>query len=471
MRRLTPRDRSRARRCACTSSTQSHISFGVAVITQLRWLFVLAGATPATWGDPVLCDETLEPFDFSRRVARRRRRHRHPHGQCPPRLRGGTGRTRARRTRRLRRHPRDAVPRRGARARRRPRRRQGRRRYHLGQGRPGLRRRHATARLRGGTHRRRLQFKPARWDLLPEERYMWAIGADRARLPEALLVLLGLAHRRPAAAAARRSTPSSGEIVELRRRGFRFIALADDNFYPVPLADLAHGRGGGQNPDAPARVTGGPPRRAVRADGSRSPQLPGDMVFFTQITMEAAEDPEFLDAMRKRAHQGRAGRRRVGDARGPQGRLQGLQSLRRGSGRAAARVLGSTASTCSARSSSACRATGASTFDATAALAAARRRHLRAVRDADAVPGHASISRSGNGPSRRTGTRSPASADPSLADPAGEPPEGLLAASDDDAGRDSQVHPGRVGSASTRFLDLGALARRQVLAGGVSLSC
>ena len=30
-------------------------------------------------------------------------------------------------------------------------------------------------------------------------------------------------------------------------------------------------------------------------------QLPGDTVFFTQITMEAAEDPEFLDAMR-RAH-------------------------------------------------------------------------------------------------------------------------------------------------------------------------
>ena len=25
------------------------------------------------------------------------------------------------------------------------------------------------------------------------------------------------------------------EIVELRRRGFRFIALADDNFYPVTL--------------------------------------------------------------------------------------------------------------------------------------------------------------------------------------------------------------------------------------------
>jgi hypothetical protein len=28
-------------------------------------------------------------------------------------------------------------------------------------------------------------------------------------------------------------------------------------------------------------------------------QLPADMIFFTQITMEAAEDPEFLDAMRR----------------------------------------------------------------------------------------------------------------------------------------------------------------------------
>ena len=27
--------------------------------------------------------------------------------------------------------------------------------------------------------------------------------------------------------------------------------------------------------------------------------LPSDMVFFTQITMEAGEDPEFLDAMQK----------------------------------------------------------------------------------------------------------------------------------------------------------------------------
>ena len=30
-----------------------------------------------------------------------------------------------------------------------------------------------------------------------------------------------------------------GEAVALRRKGFRFILLADDNFYPVTLANLA----------------------------------------------------------------------------------------------------------------------------------------------------------------------------------------------------------------------------------------
>ena len=40
----------------------SHLSFGVGVITP-RWLFVLAGATPAVYGRPQIVDETLEPFD------------------------------------------------------------------------------------------------------------------------------------------------------------------------------------------------------------------------------------------------------------------------------------------------------------------------------------------------------------------------------------------------------------------------
>src|SRR6201995_3379227 len=39
-------------------------SFGTAVITP-RWLFVLAAATPASFGDPVLVDESIEPLDAS----------------------------------------------------------------------------------------------------------------------------------------------------------------------------------------------------------------------------------------------------------------------------------------------------------------------------------------------------------------------------------------------------------------------
>ena len=41
----------------------SHLSFGVGVITP-RWLFVLAGATPAAYGPPQIVDETLEAFDM-----------------------------------------------------------------------------------------------------------------------------------------------------------------------------------------------------------------------------------------------------------------------------------------------------------------------------------------------------------------------------------------------------------------------
>jgi len=88
------------------------------------------------------------------------------------------------------------------------------------------------------------------------------------------------------------------EIVELRRQGFRFVALADDNFYPVTLADLAMAERQGN-------VTRLEELRALRAERfelmGRLAELSPDMVFFTQITMEAAEDESFLEAMR-RAH-------------------------------------------------------------------------------------------------------------------------------------------------------------------------
>jgi radical SAM superfamily enzyme YgiQ (UPF0313 family) len=88
------------------------------------------------------------------------------------------------------------------------------------------------------------------------------------------------------------------EIVELRRLGFRFIALADDNFYPVTFEDLAQAR---RRVD-PTRLMQLQALREERMElMSQLARLPDDLVFYTQITMEAAEDPEFLDAMR-RAH-------------------------------------------------------------------------------------------------------------------------------------------------------------------------
>ena len=88
------------------------------------------------------------------------------------------------------------------------------------------------------------------------------------------------------------------EIVDLRRRGFRFIALADDNFYPVTLEDLRMA-GRRQDPSELQRLQGIRDERFALMEGLE--RLPSDTVFFTQITMEAGEDPEFLDAMR-RAH-------------------------------------------------------------------------------------------------------------------------------------------------------------------------
>src|ERR1700676_3945622 len=43
----------------------SHVSFGTAVITP-RWQYVLAGATPKSFGDPILVDETLSRMDPER---------------------------------------------------------------------------------------------------------------------------------------------------------------------------------------------------------------------------------------------------------------------------------------------------------------------------------------------------------------------------------------------------------------------
>ena len=95
------------------------------------------------------------------------------------------------------------------------------------------------------------------------------------------------------------------EIVQLRRLGFRFIALADDNFYPVTLTDiqLAEKQGNAQ------RVAELQAMRSERFElMEKLAKLPSDMVFFTQITMEAGEDTAVSRRDAQGPHQGRAGR-------------------------------------------------------------------------------------------------------------------------------------------------------------------
>ena len=121
------------------------------------------------------------------------------------------------------------------------------------------------------------------------------VRPNRSRMPQALLVLLGLAHGWPAPAPACLRAVIE-EIVQLRRHGFRFIALADDNFYPVTLTDIALAKRQGNA----QRIAELESLRAERFDlMARLALLPKDTVFFTQITMEAAEDPAYLDAMRE----------------------------------------------------------------------------------------------------------------------------------------------------------------------------
>ena len=271
-------------------STQS---FGVAVITP-RWLYVLAAATGTRWGDPHIVDETLDPLDLD---------------TIAPGDVVGIGI-----------HTGNAL-----------------RGYELGR---ALRARGAWV-VYGGIHATLFpeeaateglahavvrgdgdliwprvvedcfaerpspvydggriagdQFASARWDLLPDRRYMWASVQTVRGCPKhcSFCSVWRTDGQEPRQRAVDRVVR---EIVELRRLGFRFVALADDNFYPVTFDDLAQAR---------RRADAGRLREleALREERfalmARLAELPDDLVFYTQITMEAAEDPEFLDAMKR----------------------------------------------------------------------------------------------------------------------------------------------------------------------------
>ena len=271
----------------------SDVSFGVAVITP-RWLYVLAAATPAQYGTPHLVDETLPQLNLDEVARRRRGRHQHSYRQCASRIRSRERRAGSWRVCRLRRHPRVAVP--------------DEARTHGGA--------HAVVKGDGelmwpsvlehcaagaplpvydGGRIPGASLRRGRWDLLPEGGYMWASVQTVRGCPKhcSFCSVWRTDGQEPR---ARTANDVVEELRDLRRRGFRFVALADDNFYPITKTDLAM---------AARRLdkSGLKALEDVREERfelmRQLAELPDDMVFYTQITMEAAEDPEFLDAMRK----------------------------------------------------------------------------------------------------------------------------------------------------------------------------
>ena len=271
----------------------SDVSFGVAVITP-RWLYVLAAATPAAFGDPHIVDETLEQLDFNAigpgdivgigihtlnalrgyevgRAAKARGAHvvyggihatlypdeMFEHGAATAVVKGDGDRM----------WP--AVI------------------HDILAGTP--------QRIYEGGKIEGAAMLPARWDLLPRGRYMFASVQTVRGCPKhcSFCSVWRTDGQKPR---VRESDALIEEMVQLRRIGFRFITLADDNFYPVTLTDLkmADRR---EDKSTYNRL------KAIRDERfalmEQMSKLPADMNFFTQITMEAAEDPDYLDAMRK----------------------------------------------------------------------------------------------------------------------------------------------------------------------------
>lgn len=268
-------------------------AFGVGVITP-RWVYVLAAATPQRFGDPIITDETLEKLDLETvqagdvvgigihtanayrgyeigKAARER-------GAWV--VYGGIHATL---------YPEEA--------------------HELGAAHAAVKgdgdiawgevlgdiEKGAPERVYEGGRVGANEFLKARWDLLPPSSYMWASVQTVRGCPKhcSFCSVWRTDGQKP----RQRGTDAVvAEIVQLRRLGYRFIALADDNFYTVTLTDIELAEKQG-NPERIAEL------KAMRAERfelmERLAMLPKDLVFYTQITMEAAEDPAFLEAMNK----------------------------------------------------------------------------------------------------------------------------------------------------------------------------
>jgi radical SAM superfamily enzyme YgiQ (UPF0313 family) len=267
-------------------------SFGTAVITP-RWLFVLAAATPQSVGDPILVDETLEQFDpasiqagdvvgisiHTGNALRGYEVGRLAREQGAWVVYGGIHATL---------YPDEAMERGQAHA------------VVKGDGDVVWARvvadclAAAPAGIYEGGKLEGSDFLAARWDLMPKDKYMWASVQTIRGCPKhcSFCSVWRTDGQKPR---QRHFESVIDEIIDLRRKGFRFIALADDNFYPVTLTDLRLAKQ--QNNLAKLEEL-----ESIRAERfqlmAELAKLPKDMVFFTQITMEAGEDGEYLDAMR-----------------------------------------------------------------------------------------------------------------------------------------------------------------------------
>jgi radical SAM superfamily enzyme YgiQ (UPF0313 family) len=258
-----------------------------------RWLYVLAAATPSEFGDPIIWDETLDPLDPQKIAAGDVvgigiHTGNALRGYAVGRLAKQRGATVIFGGIHATLYPEEALT--------------------LGQGDSAVKgdgdiawgtalRDHCDGALRRVYDGGRVDadsFKPARWDLLPKDRYMWASVQTVRGCPKhcSFCSVWRTDGQKPR---QRNSDVVLEEVVALRRLGFRFIALADDNFYPVTQTDIKLAQRQGNHAKV-AELT------AIRDERfelmARLAELPSDLTFFTQITMESAEDPEFLDAMK-----------------------------------------------------------------------------------------------------------------------------------------------------------------------------
>jgi Radical SAM superfamily len=271
----------------------SALSFGIGVITP-RWLYVLAAATPEIYGDPLITDETLHPLQldtissgdvvgigihtgnalrgYELGLAARRRGALVVFGGVHAAL-----------------YPEEAQNMGGAHA--------------VVRGDGEVIWKTVLADCLTATPKRvyeagRIEadeLLPARWSLVPRHSYMWGSVQTVRGCPKhcSFCSVWRTDGQHPR---QRGVQTVIDEIVDLRRRGFRFVVLADDNFYPVTLADLQMAARRSDRSRLDELTALRAERFALMAGLA---QLPDDMVFFTQITMEAAEDPDFLDAMRR----------------------------------------------------------------------------------------------------------------------------------------------------------------------------